>query len=53
MSITDDLLANNEAYAASFDKGDLPIPPAKKLAVVACMDSRMNLFAMRNARWKS
>jgi hypothetical protein len=29
MSATDDLLANNEAYAASFDKADLPSPPAK------------------------
>ncbi len=46
MSVTDDLLANNEAYAASFDKGDLPIPPAKKLAVVACMDARINVFGL-------
>ncbi len=46
MSVTDELLANNEAYAASFDKGDLPLPPAKKLTVVACMDSRMDLFGM-------
>ena len=44
MSTTDDLLANNESYAASFDKGDLPLPPAKKLAVVACMDARLNVF---------
>jgi carbonic anhydrase len=42
MSTIDDLLRNNEAYAASFDKGDLPLPPAKKLAVVACMDARLN-----------
>jgi carbonic anhydrase len=42
MSTTDELLQNNEAYAASFDKGDLPIPPAKKVAVVACMDARVN-----------
>jgi carbonic anhydrase len=41
MSTTDDLLTNNEAYASSFDKGDLPVPPAKKLAVVACMDARI------------
>jgi carbonic anhydrase len=46
VSVTDDLLANNEAYAASFDKGDLPLPPAKKLTVVACMDSRIDLFGM-------
>ena len=41
MSVTDDLLKNNEAYAESFDKGDLPLPPAKKVAVVACMDARL------------
>ncbi len=46
MSVTDELLANNEAYAAAFDKGDLPIPPAKKLAVVACMDARINVFGL-------
>ena len=42
MSVTDELIANNERYAQSFDSGDLPIPPAKKLAVVACMDARLN-----------
>jgi carbonic anhydrase len=42
MSSTDDLLRNNEAYAASFDKGDLPLPPARKVAVLACMDARVN-----------
>ena len=41
MSVTDELLQNSEAYAASFDKGDLPMPPAKKVAVVACMDARL------------
>ena len=41
MSVTDELLANNESYAASFDKGDLPTPPARKLAVLACMDARV------------
>jgi carbonic anhydrase len=44
VSTTDELLANNERYAASFDKGDLPLPPAKKVAVVACMDARLNVF---------
>jgi carbonic anhydrase len=44
MSATDDLLANNETYAASFDKGDLPMPPSKKTAVVACMDARINVY---------
>ena len=42
MSVTDELLANNEAYASRFDKGELPLPPAKKVAVVACMDARLD-----------
>ena len=41
MSATDELLRNAEKYAASFDRGDLPLPPAKKVAVVACMDARL------------
>jgi carbonic anhydrase len=45
MSTTDDLLANNERYAASFD-GPLPMPPAAHLAVVACMDARLNIYAI-------
>jgi carbonic anhydrase len=43
MSNTDDLLKNNEAYAEGFDKGDLPLPPARKTAVLACMDARLNV----------
>jgi len=43
MTATDELLKNNEAYAASFSKGDLPLPPAKKVAVVACMDARLDV----------
>jgi carbonic anhydrase len=46
MSVTDELLQNNEAYAESFDKGDLPLPPAKGVAVVACMDARLNVHGM-------
>src|ERR687898_3522133 len=46
MSVTDELLQNNERYAASFDKGDLPSPPAKGIAVVACMDARLNVYGM-------
>jgi carbonic anhydrase len=41
VSVTDELLENNRRYAGGFDKGNLPIPPAKKLAVVACMDARL------------
>jgi carbonic anhydrase len=43
MSVTDELLRNNEAYAQSFEKGDLPLPPARGLAVVACMDARLDV----------
>jgi carbonic anhydrase len=46
MSVTDELLANAEAYAARFDKGDLPLPPGKKLAIVACMDARLNPYGL-------
>jgi carbonic anhydrase len=42
MSVTDELLANNERYAAGFDKGDLPLPPGRKVAVLACMDARLD-----------
>src|SRR3954466_6959372 len=41
MSATDDVLHNAEQYASGFDKADLPQPPAKKVAVVACMDARL------------
>ena len=46
MSNTDDLVANNEAYAARFDKSDLPLPPARKLAIIACMDARLSPYAL-------
>jgi carbonic anhydrase len=46
VSTTDDLLRNAEAYAASFDKGDLPLPPARKIAVLACMDARLNPYGL-------
>jgi carbonic anhydrase len=45
MSATDELLTNNADYVATFDKGDLPMPPAKKVAVIACMDARLNVYA--------
>jgi carbonic anhydrase len=41
MSTTDDLLRNAEVYAETFDRGQLPLPPAKKVAIVACMDARI------------
>ncbi|HWE15494.1 MAG TPA: carbonic anhydrase [Solirubrobacteraceae bacterium] len=46
MSTTDELLAHNQDYASSFDKGDLPAPPARKVAVVACMDARLNVYGL-------
>jgi carbonic anhydrase len=46
MSTTDELVANNQAYAAQFDKGDLPLPPGRKVAVVACMDARLNPYGI-------
>ncbi len=46
MSATTELVQNSEAYAANFDKGDLPMPPAKKVAVVACMDARVNPYGV-------
>jgi carbonic anhydrase len=46
MSVTDELLANAERYAANFDKGSLPLPPAKHVAVVACMDARLNPYGL-------
>jgi carbonic anhydrase len=42
MSVTDELLQNAERYAESFDHGELPLPPAKAIAIVACMDARLD-----------
>jgi carbonic anhydrase len=44
MSATDQLLENNKRFADGFDAGGLTAPPAKKVAVVACMDARLNPF---------
>jgi carbonic anhydrase len=46
MSVTDDLIRNAERYAEQFDKGDLPLPPGRKVAVVACMDARLNPYGL-------
>ena len=46
MSITDDLLTNAARYADEFDRGDLPLPPAKGVAIVACMDARLNVYGL-------
>ena len=44
MAQADEFLANNEQYAASFDKADLAVAPARKAAIVACMDARLNVY---------
>ena len=46
MTVTDTLVENSKQYAASFDKGDLPLPPGKKVAVLACMDARLNPYGL-------
>ncbi|MEM0121757.1 MAG: carbonic anhydrase, partial [Thermoprotei archaeon] len=46
MSQTDLLVRNNEAYAAGFRKGGLPIQPSRKIAVVACMDARLDVYRL-------
>jgi carbonic anhydrase len=46
VSVTDELLRNNAEFASSFKQGDLPMPPGKGLAVVACMDARLNVYAL-------
>ena len=46
MSITDELLNNNANYVTSFAAGDLPMPPGKQVAVLACMDARLNVYGM-------
>ena len=43
MSTTDELVRNNRSYAGSFKKGDLPLPPAKRVVVLACMDARLDV----------
>jgi carbonic anhydrase len=46
MTVTDTLVENSKAYAADFDKGSLPLPPGKKVAVLACMDARLNPYGL-------
>jgi len=45
MTVTDEYLANNARYAESFS-GPLPMPPSKHIAVVACMDARLNVYGL-------
>jgi len=46
MSITDELLQAAERYGATFDKGGLQMPPSRKVAIVACMDARLNPYGL-------
>ncbi|MFC4068232.1 beta-class carbonic anhydrase [Actinoplanes subglobosus] len=46
MSVTDELLTHAEHYAATFDKGGLPLPPSRGVAVLACMDARLNPYGL-------
>jgi carbonic anhydrase len=50
MTVTDELLQNNARYADGFDKGELPMPPAKGVAVVACMDARLHVSKILGLR---
>jgi carbonic anhydrase len=46
MTVTDTLVENSKRYEQGFDKGSLPLPPGKKVAVLACMDARLNPYGL-------
>jgi carbonic anhydrase len=46
MGTIDTLLVNNAKYAAKFSKANLPVPPAKKVAIIACMDARLEIGSL-------
>ncbi len=46
MSVTDELVEQAKRYADGFDKGVLPMPPARQVAIVACMDARLNVYGL-------
>jgi len=50
VATTDELLQNAERYAEGFDQGDLPMPPGRKVAVLACMDARLNPYGILGLR---
>ena len=50
MSTTDQLLEHARGYAEAFTAGDLPLPPARRVAIVACMDARLNLYGLLGLR---
>src|SRR5258708_20934084 len=47
MTVVDEFLQPNEEYASNFQKGDLPLPPSRKVAVLACMDARLDPRRLR------
>ncbi|MGH3002191.1 MAG: beta-class carbonic anhydrase [Gaiellaceae bacterium] len=50
MSVTDELVRNAERYAETFDQDGLPAPPAKRVAVLTCMDARVNPYGILGLR---
>ena len=50
MSSTDEMVSNAERYAEGFSQGSLPMPPGKGVAVVACMDARLNVYGLLGLR---
>jgi|SRR5581483_7430689 len=46
MAVIDELVENAAAYGEAFDKGELPMPPARRVAIVACMDARLNPYGL-------
>jgi len=50
MTIVNELIANNRRYAASFESGDLQMPPARNVAIVACMDARLDVYDLLGLR---
>jgi carbonic anhydrase len=50
VSTIDELVQNASAYSESFDRGDLPLPPARRVAIVACMDARLNPYGLLGLR---
>jgi carbonic anhydrase len=46
MTVIDELVGNAETYGTGFDKGELPLPPARRVAILACMDARLNPYGL-------
>jgi carbonic anhydrase len=50
VSTIDRLVESARGYAEGFDKGDLPLTPARRVAIIACMDARIDLYALLGLR---